>query len=64
MGLAPHEYQVQLRVNRARALLESGESAAQAALDSGFADQSHLNRHFRRILGLTPGAYRKIVQDR
>ncbi|WP_243312549.1 AraC family transcriptional regulator [Fundidesulfovibrio agrisoli] len=64
VGLAPHEYQVQLRVNRARALLERGEIAAQAALDSGFADQSHLNRHFRRILGLTPGAYRKIVQDR
>jgi len=63
VGMAPHEYQVQLRVDRARSLLERGESAARAAQDAGFADQSHLNRHFKRIVGLAPGAYRKIVQD-
>ena len=64
LGLPPHAYQVQLRVDRARALLCAGASPAQAALESGFADQSHLTRHFRRVTGVTPGAYGKIVQDR
>uniref|UniRef100_A0A7C4AG91 AraC family transcriptional regulator n=1 Tax=Fundidesulfovibrio putealis TaxID=270496 RepID=A0A7C4AG91_9BACT len=64
LGLPPHAYQVQLRVERARALLASGSGPADAALEAGFADQSHLNRHFRRLTGVTPGAYAKIVQDR
>lgn len=64
VGLAPHAYQVMLRVEQARALIASGRSVSDAALESGFCDQSHLTRHFRRITGLTPGAYGKIVQDR
>ena len=64
VGLAPHAYQVMLRVEAARALIASGRSVSDAALESGFCDQSHLTRHFRRITGLTPGAYGKIVQDR
>lgn len=58
-GLPPHAYLVQVRVNRAAALLRQGAAPAQAAAECGFADQSHLNRHFLRQFGLTPGAYRR-----
>jgi AraC-like DNA-binding protein len=64
VGLAPHAYQVLLRVEKARKLLATGIRPAAAAAEAGFADQSHLNRHFRRITGVTPGEYGKIVQDR
>lgn len=63
VGLPPHAYLTQLRVRKARALLARGESVAAAALAVGFVDQSHLNRHFKRITGFTPGHYRRIVQD-
>ncbi|HEY5987443.1 MAG TPA: AraC family transcriptional regulator [Streptosporangiaceae bacterium] len=56
-GLPPHTYQVALRVNLARRLLERGERATDVAALAGFADQSHLNRHFRRRLGMTPAQY-------
>lgn len=58
-GLPPHAYLVQVRVNRAAAFLRQGMAPAQAASECGFADQSHLNRHFLRQFGLTPGAYRR-----
>jgi AraC-like DNA-binding protein len=57
-GLAPHSLQLAHRVRTARRLLESGHSIAEAATASGFADQSHLHRHFQRTLGMTPGEYR------
>ena len=57
-GIAPHGYQIQLRLVRARRLLALGTSPADVASDLGFADQSHLGRWFRRANGLTPGAYR------
>jgi AraC-like DNA-binding protein len=57
VGLAPHEYLVQLRVACAKAKLAEGMSITAAAAFSGFADQSHLTRHFKRITHLTPGAY-------
>lgn len=56
-GLTPHSYLVNLRVSAAKTLLESGLPPAQAALETGFADQSHLNRHFKRRFGLTPSQY-------
>jgi AraC-like DNA-binding protein len=56
-GMPPHAFQVAQRVSRARRLLEAGASAADAAAKAGFFDQSHLHRHFRRRLGLTPAAY-------
>jgi transcriptional regulator GlxA family with amidase domain len=56
-GVPPHTYQVALRVNLARRLLERGERAIDVACLAGFADQSHLNRHFRRRLGKTPAQY-------
>ena len=57
-GLPPHAWLVQERVRRAQALLRAGLPPAEVAAGVGFADQSHLNRHFKRILGITPGRYR------
>lgn len=57
VGLPPHAYLVQIRVEQAKQLLAAGMPIAQAAFDSGFTDQSHLNRHFKRLVGITPGQY-------
>jgi AraC-like DNA-binding protein len=57
VGLPPHAYLIQTRVMRACRLLRAGVPIAQAAVDVGFVDQSHLHRHFRRIMGMTPGTY-------
>jgi AraC-like DNA-binding protein len=56
-GLAPHAYLVQCRVNRARRLVSCGTPLAEAALASGFADQSHMTRWFVRSLGAAPGTF-------
>lgn len=56
VGEPPHQHLVRLRVERARGLLERGLDPASAALAVGFYDQSHLARHMRRMLGVTPGA--------
>jgi AraC-like DNA-binding protein len=56
-GLAPSDYQRQLRVHAARRLLSRGIPPAVAAAEAGFADQAHLTRWFRRYYGITPGAY-------
>lgn len=66
VGVPPHEYQTQLRVAHARRLLHDGRSISQAAHETGFFDQSHLSRNFKRIVGITPGRYlsrSNIVQD-
>ncbi len=57
VGLPPHAYQTQVRVNRARRLLSGGTSVVEAALATGFADQSHLTRLFKRLVGVTPGRF-------
>ena len=57
MGVPVHEYVVQRRVERARALLERGNlPASQVALEAGFAHQSHMARCMRRVLGVRPSA--------
>jgi AraC-like DNA-binding protein len=61
VGMPPYAWLAQHRVARARALLEAGHRPAQAASLVGFADQAHLTRWFRRVLGVTPGAYRDSV---
>lgn len=58
-GLPPHAYLTQQRVRTARTLLDAGLAPADAAGRVGFVDQAHLSRHFRRILGVPPGAYRR-----
>ncbi len=62
-GQSPHHYVIGRRVERARYLLGfSHLSLSQIATDIRFASQSHMNRHFKRILGVTPKAYR-LSQD-
>jgi AraC-like DNA-binding protein len=66
VGCPPHEYQTQLRVAHARKLMRKGVSLSEVALETGFFDQSHFSRNFKRIVGVTPGQYfgqSKIVQD-
>lgn len=62
-GLSPHAYLVQRRLNRARVLLSRGETPAAVAAATGFADQSHLGRWFRRAFGMTPAAYRRVCTN-
>lgn len=60
MGVAPHQYVIRCRVERAKGLLsQSGLSIADIAYQVGFANQSHLNRHFKRLVGATPGQWRR-----
>lgn len=56
-GMPPHAYQLKLRIERACVLLRAGVTAAEAATQVGFADQSHFTRHFKRIRRITPGQY-------
>ncbi|MEY9876830.1 AraC-like DNA-binding protein [Streptacidiphilus sp. MAP12-33] len=58
-GLPPHAWLTQYRVRTARTLLDAGVAPADAAVAVGFVDQAHLTRHFRRIVGVPPGAYRR-----
>jgi AraC-like DNA-binding protein len=56
-GLPPYELVIALRIADARRRLARGEPIARVAMAVGFADQSHLTRHFKRIIGVTPGQY-------
>lgn len=71
VGIAPYSYVIQVRIEEASRLLRSGVPVAAVSQGVGFADQSHLTRHFRRIVGVTPGVYARgtrpaapIVQSR
>ena len=59
LGMSPYAYLVQLRLDRARHLLDKNLSIVDTALLTGFSDQSHLTRRFKWRYGLTPGAYKK-----
>ena len=56
-GIAPHRYVIGRRVDLARRMLLDGVPPAETAVAAGFHDQAHLTRHFRRVLGTTPGAF-------
>ncbi|MDX2967623.1 helix-turn-helix transcriptional regulator [Kribbella solani] len=58
-GLPPHRYLTGRRVDLARRYLLDGHPAAEVASLAGFYDQSHLNRHFRKLLGVTPSTFVK-----
>ncbi|WP_426369397.1 AraC family ligand binding domain-containing protein [Pseudocolwellia sp. HL-MZ7] len=61
-GLPPHTYQIQSRLRLAKKLIQQGHKMMDVALDSGFHDQSHLYRHFKRAMGVTPGVYSKALR--
>lgn len=64
LGLAPHALQIAYRIRAARRLLEGGETIAMTAAATGFADQSHLHRHFQATIGWTPRQYQRRVKTR
>lgn len=57
VGMSPYAWLTHLRVQRAKTLLAAGHTAIDVAQELGYCDQSQLHRHFRRIVGTTPGAY-------
>src|SRR5262245_36583561 len=61
MGLPPHQYIITRRVEQAKHLLRAGTelSLAEVAARAGFYDQSQFSHHFKRLVGVTPGQYRK-----
>ncbi|MBD1847695.1 AraC family transcriptional regulator [Cyanobacteria bacterium FACHB-63] len=66
LGLPPHQYLIQIRIARAKQNLTKGIPISSVAIATGFTDQSHLTRHFKRIVGATPRQYAvscKNVQD-
>lgn len=66
VGMPPHAFQTQVRIARAKRLLREGWSISRVAAQTGFTDQSHFTRHFKRLMKLTPGRYlqqSKNVQD-
>jgi len=61
-GVPPHRYQLAQRVEHAKRLIREGGAPLSAiAFETGFADQSHLTRHFKRWAGVTPLAYARAV---
>jgi AraC-like DNA-binding protein len=60
-GMPPHRFQLAHRIRVARRMLERGVAVAEVAQATGFFDQSHLHRHFRRTLGITPARYARLT---
>jgi AraC-like DNA-binding protein len=58
-GVPPHLYQTSKRIERAKRLLREGGILADVAITVGFFDQSHLNRHFKRLVGVSSALYQR-----
>lgn len=63
-GMTPHAYLLDRRIRHARILLRQGQPLAEVALASGFADQAHFQRQFKRRIAATPGQYRTQLATR
>jgi AraC-like DNA-binding protein len=59
LGLTPHAYQLNLKINLARSLLRQGVDIAELSYQLGFSDQSHFQRVFKQLSGTTPKLYQK-----
>jgi AraC-like DNA-binding protein len=62
VGIPPYAFVTQVRVEHAKRLLREGVAISAVSQRVGFADQSHLTRHFKRLMGVTPGAYARGVR--
>ena len=63
MRISPHQYVITQRVEWAKRLLVQADiSIAEIAYQVGFSNQAHLNRHFKRCVGITPGQFRRSTQ--
>ena len=58
IGLAPHAWRNRMRLNLALQALRAGVSVTDVAAASGFTDQSHFTRHFKKTFGVSPGRWR------
>jgi AraC-like DNA-binding protein len=56
-GITPHAYLIQMRIEASKSLLRRGNAISDVADATEFTDQSHFTRHFKRIMGVTPGQY-------
>lgn len=61
-GVTPYLYLQNIRIGEAKKLLEQGAAPIEAALLTGFSDQSHFTNYFNRFIGLAPGIYRDIFK--
>ncbi len=59
-GVTPYTYLESIRIGKAKKLLEQGVPPIEAALQTGFSDQSHFTNYFSRLIGLAPGIYREV----
>lgn len=60
MGITPYRYLETVRINAAKKLLENGTEPIDAAMETGFVDQSHFSNFFKEFIGLTPKQYKNI----
>ena len=58
-GVTPYSYLQNIRIGEAKKLLEQGLPPVEAALQTGFSDQSHFTKYFKRYIGLAQGVYRE-----
>jgi len=57
IGLSPHNFQIQNRIRMAQQFLECGLNITETAIKTGFYDQSHFDKYFKKIVGITPSEY-------
>ena len=63
-GITPYRYLETIRINKAKQLLEKGILPIDAAIQTGFSDQSHFTNYFSSFIGLAPGVYREIFSEK
>lgn len=63
-GVTPYSYLENIRIGKAKKLLERGIPPIEAAMQTGFSDQSHFTNYFNRFIGLAPGLYRDIFLEK
>ncbi len=61
-GVTPYRYLQTVRIGKAKELLEQGVTAASAAIQTGFSDQSHFSNFLHMFIGLSPAAYKRIFK--